>query len=610
MGLKDWQYTSIRDGVEQFVYTPTQGRSKMTENPHSPELELLAFLDGQEKIDLLFLSPCSLETYTTAREMVQEVIVIDYCRERLELFRQRNPKARVEVLRNHRELSQLLQNFKVSLEQGRVCSYMPDRFAHLDKELKVLLYDELLKIQKEEASFAVNRSLKRWHTNMNLLINLKHLNSTVKSFPVLSVPHVIVGAGPSLDENIQTLKKYSGKVIIVATDGAVQSLIANEVKPDFIVSKEDTLMSWRFVAGIEDTLVNVPLLIDSKGNHYLVRNYPGQVILTRSSSFEKWAEQGADKLLLLETGSCVGHMAFNFAIACGASEIIMVGFDLAFKDEAFHPKDMPVPYFHGMVEPEIDFVEGYAGQKLRTDISMKVYLRHFEEMIYRTNIPVTDATEGGALIEGTSIRTLEEVLKDKVQILKNINMPSISLSNDSFSVVLEQNLEDQILEPFTSYLIQNGENFSDQQKQEDLDEARKFLEVLQEYPVKNGLNKAAFVNEGTDEAFLNWIESKGICTYTPASLTESLKLCKELELSTIYCCNAAVDPDLLLLTDVSIFDVKTSKDVLPYERCLWSLNYKVLADSNIAEFWRLTLPDDVDVETVDLWTQEVEYGLS
>ena len=610
MKKENWQYLSMPDGVDQLVYVTESGRRKFTENPEAPHLELVSFFESQEEVMLLIMGPCSKLSYDTAVGSAKNVIVVDYCNNRLDLFKKNNPKAKTKLITAEDDLYLLLSEHSELLEQGQVRSYIPERFAKIDPKMRKILLEDVLRHQKQLASLAVNRSLKRWHTNTNLLMNLKKVESSLLKFPSFNVPHVIVGAGPSLDYNILTLKKYETNAIIVATDGAVQSLIANSIKPDIVVSKEDTLMSWRFVAGIEDELKNVPLLLDFKGNHYLACSYPGQVIFTVSNNFESWAASVQDRFPYLDSGACVGHMAFNYALASSASEIIMVGFDLAYRGEVFHPKDMPIPYYHGLAEPDIDFVKGQSGQVIKTDLSMKMYLRHFEELIDKADVKVIDSTEGGAYKRGTEIMTLEDSLKGKEEVLKRNLFEFYDLKSDVLSMATQNCSKEQLIEPFTNYLLQRSDKFTKEMKVEDYREAEKYLEYLFKCPIHGGVNEAAFVTDEADQRFLFWLEEEGICVYSPKSLTESLKLCFDLELARIYCCNGLIDPDLLMLADVEIIDVKTSNETVPYERCLWNPSYEILANSMNFEHWKSHTPPDVTVSKINLFTREFAYGVS
>jgi hypothetical protein len=97
-----------------------------------------------------------------------------------------------------------------------------------------------------------------------------------------------------------------------------------------------------------------------------------------------------------------------------AAPIIMVGFDLAYRGDRFHPVDMALPYFHLDPPPPENRVSvpGIDGQPVITDISMHLYLRGFEQRIAESPVPVWDATEGGACIRGTRIIALADALRE------------------------------------------------------------------------------------------------------------------------------------------------------------------------------------------------------
>jgi hypothetical protein len=612
MNLAEWKYL-ISEGVgAQFVQVQKSGRNKFTENPACPEKELEEYLDVHADTELLLMPPCSKKTLDVAMSLVSELIVIDYDSTRLQLFQDLNPELRVKLVEDLAGLRTILSSHKDLLERAKVRAYVPSRYARLDRKINNLLTIDLLQLQKEYASSAANRSLKRWHTNTNLLMNLRSLDKYISNFPKLSVPFVIVGAGPSLDYTVETLKLYQGRACIVATDGALQSLYANGVKPDFIVSAEDTLMSWRFVAGLGDFIKDIPLILSSKANHLLFREYRGSVVLTRESSVEEWADPFMEGLPTLECGRCVGHMAYNWAVACQASHIIMTGFDLAYRGDVFHPQDMPVPYFHGMVEPEIEYVKDWRGGLLKTDLSMLTFLRDFEWMIQHTAISVYDATEGGAKKVGAIEVTLGAVLSElpKLEVtdpLQFLEYDKAALQ-DYISLFGKNSSRDKsFIMPFTSYLLQKSLAIIDKEK--DFDDSKKYLEALFLCPIHKGVNQAVFIDDGVDQRILDWAEEEHVCTYKPKDLLHAIHLCKELSLGRIYCCDGVIDPDLLMLTDIEIVDIKLTNERTPYDRCLWTPNYSVMVGSEWEAYWRDILPGDIKIQKSCIQLQEISYGM-
>jgi uncharacterized Rossmann fold enzyme len=64
-------------------------------------------------------------------------------------------------------------------------------------------------------------------------IDIKKLEKKIRGRDVLAI-----GAGPSLEENIDFIRRSKKHVKVVA-DGAVEALVKNKIKPDVVVSDLD-----------------------------------------------------------------------------------------------------------------------------------------------------------------------------------------------------------------------------------------------------------------------------------------------------------------------------------------------------------------------------------
>ncbi|MCM8534734.1 MAG: DUF115 domain-containing protein [Lentisphaeraceae bacterium] len=611
----NWEYDTLRIDAGLFVVSNPSTRTKFSENPKDPSSELLSFYKENTTAKVLILPPCSKVTYDLAAQLYEHILVMDSNKNRLRIFKAIVPDAKALQINSADHLEKELSPYRQYLEHGQIRVYFPDRYRKLDASLADLLECTVLSYQKKCASLAANRSLKRWHGNTNTILNLNDDVEYLSSFPVLDAPAVIVGAGPSLDITVSTLKENSNKAYIIACDGALQTLLKNGVIPDFIVSMEDTLMSWRFFAGHETELKNVPLILNVKSNYGLTQNYPGPVLLTGSSENEKWVEPFIQDFSRLELGRCVGHMAFNFAIASKASEIIMTGFDLAFRNDSFHPKDMPVKYFEGMAVPHLCEIPGAYEETVKTDVSMKGFLEGFEWMIQSTSIPVVDATEGGALKKGTKIQSLKSVLEFNVCLLKNIPLDKKRFDSILLHSYLKDFKEDSrnsrfmaLVEPFTSYLLQGASEVSEELKQDDWINAADFLlTVLNSEKTKTD-NKAALVCPESVET-LGALLGSDIKVLQPNDLIESLQAIDEHELGTVYTMNGEFPPDLLQLRPIKVFDIKTDENVKDWEKTLWLPNYHVLVAADVKDFWEGYLPSDISLESIENSVLETGYGM-
>ena len=96
----------------------------------------------------------------------------------------------------------------------------------------------------------------------NLLANLKHLIKAYKTVQYAGkipkeVPGIVVAAGPSLNKNIEELKKAKGKAFIIATDTAMKPLLNAGIIPDmYAVVDGKKPLSLIKIEGAQD----IPLL--------------------------------------------------------------------------------------------------------------------------------------------------------------------------------------------------------------------------------------------------------------------------------------------------------------------------------------------------------------
>ena len=80
-----------------------------------------------------------------------------------------------------------------------------------------------------------------------------------KSKEIQDVPVIIVAAGPSLNKNIDVLKKAEGKALIIVVDAALRAVYAHHVKANLGISL-DARVPDRFFEGID--IENLPFVFE------------------------------------------------------------------------------------------------------------------------------------------------------------------------------------------------------------------------------------------------------------------------------------------------------------------------------------------------------------
>ena len=150
---------------------------------------------------------------------------------------------------------------------------------------------------------------------------------------------VVVSAGPTLDRNIETLKKYRDKYILFTVGTAVKTLYANNIKPDFLCIIE-TYNATRQVEELD--LKDVYFITEPYSNPEL-RKYNYKKILSHISANSPinhfWADICGENIEEYWSKGTVSYTALNCARILGCKKIILVGQDLAYIEGQCYSKD-------------------------------------------------------------------------------------------------------------------------------------------------------------------------------------------------------------------------------------------------------------------------------
>lgn len=169
---------------------------------------------------------------------------------------------------------------------------------------------------------------------------------------------VVVSAGPTLDRNIETLKKYRENYVLITVGTAMKTLSANGITPDFLCIIEANDCSKQ-IAGLDLKDVN---FITEPYSHPNLRNFEFKRTFSHISQNlpinDIWCDiTDVDNSEYFSKGT-VSYTALNVARILGCSKIILVGQDLAYiggqcysKDSAY--KDLVCEYNESLKKWEI-----------------------------------------------------------------------------------------------------------------------------------------------------------------------------------------------------------------------------------------------------------------
>ena len=150
---------------------------------------------------------------------------------------------------------------------------------------------------------------------------------------------VVVSAGPTLDRNIETIKKYRDNIVLITVGTAMKTLSTHNIIPDFLCIIEANDCSKQ-IAGVD--LKEVNFITEPYANSNL-RNFEFKKTYSHISqnlpinSF--WCNIAGISNEEYWSKGTVSYTALNVARILGCSKIVLVGQDLAYIEGQCYSKD-------------------------------------------------------------------------------------------------------------------------------------------------------------------------------------------------------------------------------------------------------------------------------
>lgn len=328
------------------------------------------------------------------------------------------------------------------------------------------LYDELFMEQHRDFLTIINENNSRTLVNRNTeaYFGRDIIENTLRNFRFVKnsntisemidgipndIPAIIVSAGPSLDKNIEELKKAKGKAFIVATDTAMKILYQHNIVPDVFVMI-DALKPLSYLS--DERFMQVPCICKIESNWKILAHHNVRKIFCNSNPYYEALYQKLFKKSVSKytTGGSVATAAFSVCVELGFQNIILIGQDLAYAGDKTHAGDVGEKGKILGEENGIRYVEGIDGGQVKTRHDWYIYLEWFQSSVEAVKefCQVFDCTEGGAKIRGTTIMTLKDAIsalcKKEVDVAECINKLPLSLTKEETQKVYQALLHSQV----------------------------------------------------------------------------------------------------------------------------------------------------------------------
>lgn len=245
---------------------------------------------------------------------------------------------------------------------------------------------------------------------LNIFKNIKFLkdSSSINELrKVISkdVPAILIAAGPSVEENLDEIKKAKGRAVIFAVDRILDYLLDVGIEPDFILTIDGKKSIEHFTT---KSNIEIPLITYYEANHDILNIHQGMKIFCTNNSFVEKLYNISEHIPphVIPSGS-VALVGFTVCAELGFKKVILVGQDLAYDSEKSHA---------GNIKEESDesrdvYIEGINGEQIKSRYDWKEFVLRYEDLMNRySDVKVIDAKKKGAKIKGAMVVSLEEAL--------------------------------------------------------------------------------------------------------------------------------------------------------------------------------------------------------
>lgn len=345
-------------------------------------------------------------------------------------------------------------------------------------------------MQKMMTDWAVSVNTKRtlvdkWYTNR--FANIKKPAASAKVFidKYKDIPAILVGAGPSLQSQLETLKSLQNKAVIIAASTAVEILNSHGIKPTFAIAiDQDPITS----GGLHENLdSDVPLLFDGQvAQNSLSYKGPKYRFCLNVNRYDPIV---VPDIPVLESGPSVANVALDFLHKAGCSPILIVGMDLSYTNNKLYCDGTQ---FNQDVPQTGLMLTNNKGESCSTEPSFLSMKHWFEEYAKRSKPDVYNCTERGLIIDNIPNADLNDMVKDFTKEYDfNVEEPVDTIDYESINKNLITELQDM------KSAIKTGQvnQYKSWVLVEEFVQSLIYLEEIRcEDRIKNGMDKGESIN--------------------------------------------------------------------------------------------------------------------
>ena len=333
-----------------------------------------------------------------------------------------NDMEQLRILFMYADISDLLKNKNISIKYADNISIYRDILSKTDENQECLIWYPSIKTIRDKKlkefleDFWVNFSsvknqayLLERNFEKNIKAGCKDINVLKDKFKGKTM--ILAAGGPSLDDEIENLKKISNEenksdIFIVSVGKVAKKLAENGIIPDYIVMTDPNERTTWQIDGIENC--GSSLLVLSSTASGVVEKYIGDCYIAFQEGLDLAEEYAArNKINLFKTGGSVATFAIDMGIRMGCTKIVCVGMDMAYTNNRTHASGIGRDINNTKSLRQVISVDG---KMVYTSKTLDMYRSWIEKRIFpEKNVEFINASKG-ARISGMIEKSLIEAI--------------------------------------------------------------------------------------------------------------------------------------------------------------------------------------------------------
>lgn len=424
---------ALVEGMETLTDVPAllvkmkDGRVARLNSAYDPENEARFWVDGQEKLDVSNLFVFGLGNGVFAKEILKRrgedtnVVIYEPSQEIFSFalqnfdlspcFVRKGVRVIVETINDDlfAAVMQTMLDFENYEDYNFVlCPGFAELFPESRKKLVELYARDG---QGWIRSWQMTERAKLYISPYNQLHNLRFLEKNtvvprLKKIMPVDVPVILIGAGPSLKEEIEVLREAKDRAFLFAADSALPYLMSENLIPDAYICVEADKPLWFFE---DERTKDIPVFVKLDSSHKLLDMHRAGKIFGWDDGFpQRIYEDYRVPQSQFRYGANGMTALFSICDEIGFETVIFIGQDMCYgEDNHTHVGGRD----EGFVSNDLFMYENNAGEQVQSRLDWAKFIRWYDNAIVDCGMKhVINSCLRGVKLQGTQVMPLREAV--------------------------------------------------------------------------------------------------------------------------------------------------------------------------------------------------------